>query len=311
MLKDGRKNFADIAKECGVSKNTIWKHYGEMKKAGIIVGATIQMDYRSFGYNAVASLLVSVESQQVDQVIEHIQRIPNIHAAYRVNARFNVRVIATLKSLGELDRVKEAIRRQTSIVDLRTYIWTDIKNTPENLAICPFQKTTNKIDETESLATTGIQKTANKIDEIDMQIVEKLAKNGRASFRKIAEEIGTSTDTVIKRYQKLKGNGIIKVCIQIDPAKIGYHAILDFSIAFIQNNSSAMAENLAKIPDVVFVIKTSGDYDIYMTALVRDIKQLLAIHEEIAKIPGITRLETDIARTIGVWPTPRQYISTF
>lgn len=311
MLKDGRRNFTDIAEECGVSKNTIWKRYREMEKAGIIVGATVQMDYRSFGYNAVASLLVNVESQQVNQVTEHIQRIPNIYAAYRVNARYNIRVVAKLKSLDELERVKEAIRRQKSVVDLKTYIWTNVRNTPENLAIGPFQKATNKIDETYSLATTGIQKTASKIDEIDMQIVEKLAMNGRASFRKIAEEIGTSTDTVIKRYQKLKGNGIMKVCIQIDPAKIGYHAILDFSIAFVQSNSSVMAENLAKIPDVVFVIKTSGDYDIYMTAMARDIQQLLAIHEEIAKIPGITRLETDIGRTIGIWPTPRQYISTF
>jgi hypothetical protein len=48
-----------------------------------------------------------------------------------------------------------------------------------------------------------------------------------------------------------------------------------------------------------------------MTALAKDIQQLLAIHEEIAKIPSITRLKTDIGRTIDVWPTPCQYISTF
>jgi hypothetical protein len=63
-----------------------------------------------------------------------------------------------------------------------------------------------------------------------------------------------------------------------------------------------------------------GDFDVYMTALARDIQQLLAIHEEIAKTPGITIIETDIGRTIietdigrtiGAWPTPCQYISTF
>ena len=140
-----------------------------------------------------------------------------------------------------------------------------------------------------------------------MQIVEKLAKNGRASFRKISEEIGTSTDTVIKRYQKLKENGIIKVIIQIDPIRIGYQAILDLSIASSQNNLSTIVKRLAKIPDVVVIIKASGDYDIYAITLVRDIKQLLTIHDEIARIPGITRVETDIGRPPGMWPTVNTY----
>ncbi len=310
MLKDGRKNFAEIAKECAVSKNTIWKHYGEMKKAGIITGATIQMDYRSFGYNAVVSLLVHVESQQVDQVTELIRRMPYIHAAYRVNARYNVRVIAILRSLNELDHVKEAIRQQTSVVDLRTYIWTGVKNIPENLAIEPFQEAFNRIRETQPQAT-NVKKTTNKIDKLDLLIIEKLATNGRASFKKIAEEIGTSTYTAIKRYKKLKENGIIKVLIQIDPTKIGYQAMLNFSIALSQTNFSTIVEKLAKIPDVVVIIKASGDYDIYAETLMRDIKQLLMIHEEIAKIPGIKRIDTDIGRSLNSWPTPRQYISTF
>jgi DNA-binding Lrp family transcriptional regulator len=311
LLKDGRKNFIDIAKECGVSRNKVWKHYGEMKKAGVITGATIQMDYRSFGYNAVASLLVNVESEHADQVTELIRKMPNIHAAYPVNARYNVRVIAILKSLNELDHVKEAIRRQKSVVDLKTYIWTDIKNIPENLAIGPFQKAPDKIYETLSPPPPRVQNAANNIDEIDMQIVDKLVKNGRASFKKISEEIGTSTDTVIKRYQKLRESGVIKVTIQIDPAKIGYQAILNFSLASSQDNLSAIVEELAKIPDVVVIIKASGDYDIYAITLIRDIKQLLAIHDEVAAIPGITRIETDIGRTINMWPTPCQYISTF
>lgn len=311
LLKDGRRNFVDIAKECGVSKNTIWKHYGALKKAGIIVGATIQMDYRSFGYNAVANLLVNVESQQTDQVVECIQKMPKIHAAYRVNGKHNLRVIAILRNLNELEHIKEAIKRYNAVLDIRTYIWTDVKNIPENLAIGPFQKSTSRIHEKESFGKSNIQKTANKIDEIDMQIVEKLSENGRTSFKKIAEEIGTSTDTVIKRYRKLQETGIVKAIIQIDPTKMGYHAILNLGIATSQHNSVPISKSLAEIPDVVVITKTSGDYDIYATVLVRNIEQLLAIHDEIARIPNISRIDADIGRSITVWPTPRQYISTF
>jgi Lrp/AsnC family transcriptional regulator for asnA, asnC and gidA len=284
-----------------------------MKKAGIIIGATLQIDYRRFDYFAIASLVLSVESQQVDRVIELIRKMPNIYTAYRVSAVHNVRVIAKLKNLNELDYVKETIRRLTTVVDLKTYIWTDVINIPENLAICQFQKTTEKTDEVEfPFPETGdtTQKATNKIDALDIQIVEELAKNGRASFKKISETLATSTDTVIKRYQKLKENGIIKVSIQIDPIKIGYRAILNISIASSQNSLSPLINRLAEIPDVVVIIKASGDYDIYAIILIRDIEQLLSIHDEIAKIPGITRTEMDMGRTINIWPTPRQQLST-
>ena len=40
LLKDGRKSFTAIADECHTSKDIVWKHYSEMKKASIIAGAT-------------------------------------------------------------------------------------------------------------------------------------------------------------------------------------------------------------------------------------------------------------------------------
>ncbi len=63
-----------------------------------------------------------------------------------------------------------------------------------------------------------------KIDRIDTEIIEKLAVNGRTTFKEIATELKVSTDTISKRYAKLKQNGDLKVVIQIDPTKIGYSA---------------------------------------------------------------------------------------
>jgi hypothetical protein len=45
--------------------------------------------------------------------------------------------------------------------------------------------------------------------------------------------------------------------------------------------------------------------------MVRDIEQLTAIQEEIAAIPGITNLETNVEKLFNVWPLPREFISTF
>ncbi|PVX26629.1 MAG: hypothetical protein CW691_00860 [Candidatus Bathyarchaeum sp.] len=42
------------------------------------------------------------------------------------------------------------------------------------------------------------------MDRLDFELIGKLIKNSRASFRKIAKELNVSTDTVMRRYKKLK-----------------------------------------------------------------------------------------------------------
>ena len=137
--------------------------------------------------------------------------------------------------------------------------------------------------------------------------------DGRASFTGIAKEIGVSTDTIVKRYHRLREKGTIKVSIQINLNKIGYASILDFNIAFATPGGllDPIVESLAKIPDVTTIIKTSGDYDLQLTVMIRDTAEAFAIQEQIARICGITKIEATARKIPDSWPTPQQYISTF
>jgi Lrp/AsnC family transcriptional regulator for asnA, asnC and gidA len=310
LLADGRTSFVDMAKTFGVTKNKIWKRYRTLEKKGIITGATVQINFTSFGYDALATLLISVEAQQIDEVMKYIGKITEVRAYRQYNSVYNVRAVATLKDLNQLDAVKETIRRQLPTIGLKTFIWTNVRNIPENLKLVDSQ-TSTKVEKKE-LQNTQPEITRSKIDELDLQIVDKLAINGRAPFSKIAQELGTTTDTVIKRYQKLKASGAIKVSIQIDPNKLGYGAILDFNIAFTaSDNLPKISEELAKIPDIIIITKTSGDFDLQLTAMVKNLEQMLKLQDEISRVCGITKMEVTARRIPTKWPTPRQYISTF
>jgi DNA-binding Lrp family transcriptional regulator len=312
LLKDARKNFAEIAKECGVSNTTISDHFRELEKTGIIKGATVHMDYKRFGYNAVGNLFIKVDPEQADNVVKFIKKMPNIYGVYQGHIKYFVGVVATLKTLSELDHLKDAIRRQSGVIDFRTSLWTDIKNIPENLAVILIKSDKAQNKTAKEPTEEYHPKKEIKIDKIDRKITEKLAIDGLMPFTKIAQELGVSTDTVVRRYRKLKENGVIKTLIQIDPTKIGYFASVSINIAFSsQNNSSTIVETLAEIPDMTLIMKTSGDYDIHTAALVRDVEQVLALQEKIAQIQGITKIETSVGRVPFLWPGPRQYISTF
>jgi DNA-binding Lrp family transcriptional regulator len=289
----------------------IQKRYRELKNAGIIVGTTVQLDYPSFGYNVVGNIIFKVEPQRADQTVEYVNKMPNIHAAWRTARTSEINAVVTMECLEKLDNIKENIRKLPSVSELRTYIWTGIRNIRENLAIAPLQMS-NKMNMTNEYVTNKSSRTESKIDQTDKRIVEKLAVNGRISFRKLANELAISTDTVARRYEKLKRNGTIKVIVQLDTAKIGYHGYATFYIAFVaQSSLISMVENLCKIPDVVLVIQTSGSFDLLVEAMIRDLDQLLSIQDSITGMPGVTRSEMHLNRPTPVFPTPREYISTF
>ncbi len=311
LLKDGRTGYYEIAKQCGVSKNKVWKRCKSMEKKGIISGATIQMNFAHFGYDALATLLISVEAQQVEQVMEFIGKITEVRANRQYNSVYNVRAVATLKDLNELDHIKQVIKRKLPTMGLKTYIWTGVRNIPENLNLA--QKETIESNQLGSDHASLAAADKIIIDDVDKQIVAKLTVDGRASFTEIAKELGLSTDTVVKRYRRLKEKGAIKVSIQINPNKIGYTAILNLNISFTTPGglSNPIIESLAKVPDVIIITQTSGDYDLQLTAMIRDVAQAFEMQDQIARICGITKIEATSRKIPDRWPTPQQYISTF
>lgn len=311
LLEDGRKNFSTIARECGTTKDVIWKHFRDMEKAGAIVGATIQINYQKFGYSGIAMMLLSVESQYVNEVFDRLKKFSDAGIFRFYNSKHNLAAITYLKNLRDLERTKK-ILSQNPTHEIKTYIWTDSRNTPENVFADAFENKNEKKQVRKFQASAEATKRSVKLDAIDMQIVEKLTWNGRMSFRKIAQEIGASTDTVARRYERLKENNFIKVSIQINTVVLGYQAILDINVALAnQSVLGETAERICRIPGISYVVKISGDYDLQVAALVKDCRDIIAINEEIAKIPYIKSIDATLRAAPTAWPGPRQYITTF
>ena len=130
----------------------------------------------------------------------------------------------------------------------------------------------------------------------------------------LGTKIGLSPHTAKKRYEKLKNDGTLKVTIQVNPNKIGYRALCIFFTVTSDEKSNIIIEKISNIPDIISIMKTTGDYDLQIYAMVQDLDRLLSIQEEIGKIQGIKKVDVELRRfgeDWKKWPTPRQYISTF
>jgi Lrp/AsnC family transcriptional regulator for asnA, asnC and gidA len=130
------------------------------------------------------------------------------------------------------------------------------------------------------------------MDKLDYEIMKKIIDNCRLPFSRVASELDVSTETVIRRYNKLKEKGILQPTIYVDIFKLGYGVRVWYMVSLLtQIDKSVILKKIAKIPDVVRIIKAVGDYDLLAIAAVKDFKHMFKIGEKIEKIDGIKKIE--------------------
>lgn len=296
----------------GITKEVVTRNYQELECAGVIGGATIQINYRSFGYKAIAVLLITVDPSQAFPLLAFVQKMPDLVIAFNQGPGGNILVIVALKTFHQLDEIKDKIKQRFSILDVKSVIWTDIKEMNSNLSVLSEEMPAEKELLEKIPRGNLLHKNQMKIDEIDTKIADILACNGQLPLSKIAEKVGISTNSVAKKYNNLKKSGAMNVIIQFDPRKIGYRALAVFYMTFmLKVEPSSIIDQLSRIPDIISIMKTSGDYDLTIYAMIKDLDHLLSIQSEFIQIPDIVKMNFTIGPLLGIWPLPRQCNSTF
>ncbi|HUK84935.1 MAG TPA: AsnC family transcriptional regulator [Candidatus Acidoferrum sp.] len=315
LFIDGRKNFQEIATDVGVSKNAISKHYEAMRKAKVILGSTTQINYQHLGYSAIAEICIIDYFKDIGKIQEELRKIPEILVSFFDPVKSTLYAIATLRQINDLRKLKGIMMDIAGSGRIRTYFWGGrILNTPEHLSSLQLlRKNEIKAFDEEKLPQVKSSEKEN-YDQIDIQIIDRLSINGRIPFKRIADEIGVTTDTVARRYRKLKSNGTIRVTIQIDPRKIGYQGTLDSIIHLkSQNNAGSAISALSRIPDVFCIVEThQGDADLHVWTLVKDINHLLMIQDQISQIPDFGKMDSKVTRAfMDIYPSSSQNTSIY
>lgn len=307
LLEDGRKSFVEIGKVCNTPYEVIIKRYKEMKKKGIIVGATTQINYRFYGIRYMGTIAIDTE-ENAEELKKFLHTIPNVATVLSAYRKFGISVILYLTSVQELEEIKEKIRKHSPIagLSLNSSLWIDIRNMPENLFIH-----SKPVGQDRPENQSSVQELI-ELDDTDIQLIDSLTKNARRPFSKIAKEIGTSVDTVIRRYDRLRKKKVLKVVIQIDPRKVGYQAQASFLVS-IQSNGSMddTINSLSKMQNVFQLTKIMGDADLFLLSIVRDFNEFFTLREEIAKLPGAKLLRSETGEIAPVFPGPALHMSTF
>ncbi len=130
------------------------------------------------------------------------------------------------------------------------------------------------------------------LDDVSKAIIEQLQQDGRRSYAAIGKVVGLSEAAVRQRVQRLTESGVMQVVAVTDPLQLGFARQAMVGIR-AHGELEVVADALADLAEVDYVVITAGSYDILAEVVAESDDHLLElISLKIRTIPNVVSTET-------------------
>jgi Lrp/AsnC family transcriptional regulator for asnA, asnC and gidA len=132
----------------------------------------------------------------------------------------------------------------------------------------------------------------SRLDDTSKLLVELLQQDGRRPYAALAEAVGLSEAAVRQRVKRLIEDGVMEIVAVTDPLTVGFSRQAMVGIK-AQGDLRSIAERLASLPELEYVVLCAGSFDILVELVCEDDEHLLRlIDESIRSIDGVRETET-------------------
>ena len=129
------------------------------------------------------------------------------------------------------------------------------------------------------------------LDAAAKRIIEQLQQDGRRSYAEIGKAVGLSEAAVRQRVQRLRESGYIQIVGVTDPLMMGFPRQSMIGLK-CTGDIDKVAERLAAIEEIDYVVITAGSFDILVEAVCEDDDHLLELLKRIRSISGVLTTES-------------------
>jgi Lrp/AsnC family transcriptional regulator, regulator for asnA, asnC and gidA len=145
------------------------------------------------------------------------------------------------------------------------------------------------------------------LDDINKRIIEHLQRDGRMSYATLAKTIGLSEAAVRQRVQRLLDGGLMQIVAVTDPLTLGFARQAMVGVK-VTGDLRTVADDLAAIPEVDYVVICAGGYDLLVELVCTDDAHLLdLLNDKIRTVDGVAATETfmylKLAKQTYAWGT--------
>ncbi|WP_442893266.1 Lrp/AsnC family transcriptional regulator [Aquipuribacter sp. SD81] len=130
------------------------------------------------------------------------------------------------------------------------------------------------------------------LDDVSKRIVELLQEDGRRAWASIGKVVGLSEAAVRHRVQRLLDAGVMQIVAVTDPMQLGFARQAMIGIR-CTGDMRPVAEALAAMPEVDYVVLTAGSFDLLVEVVCADEDHLVTLlNERIRTLDGVATTET-------------------
>jgi Lrp/AsnC family transcriptional regulator for asnA, asnC and gidA len=130
------------------------------------------------------------------------------------------------------------------------------------------------------------------LDATNLAIINQL-KDGRTSFKKIAEDLSLAEGTVRSRVKKLVDEGVLSISGLVNPEALPDQQIVMVGVRVKGMELVKKGEEFSKLRGVISVCVVTGQFDLIVTAMLsKEFGLLEFFTQEVATIENVRSVET-------------------
>jgi Lrp/AsnC family transcriptional regulator for asnA, asnC and gidA len=134
--------------------------------------------------------------------------------------------------------------------------------------------------------------TPHHLDDVSKGIIEQLQKDGRMPYATIGKAVGLSEAAVRQRVQRLLDSAVMQIVAVTDPLQLGFARQAMIGIR-AEGDVEPIADSLASMPEIDYVIVTAGSFDILVEVVCESDDHLLELlTKRIRAISGVRSTES-------------------
>lgn len=288
LLEDGRKSSSKISKEIDLGREIVNYRIKRLIKENLIVKFIPEINQEALNYKEYIIFLKLNLEDEISRENFIKETIGNKYLIWltKSNSGWDVVVRLYAENVEEFKKKLEEILNLFSEVLTRYYTIissTQIK-TDEKQRLC--QELFDSVSITKDHHRVKETKLC-ELDAKDKEIIEILENDGRIQYKEIAKIVGTSSDTVKYRIEKMKNQGIIENFTPvINFSKIGFiqiAAIIKFE--FLSNElETTIKEYLKNHPLILKAISSLNAEEFFITLISKNKGEYIEFETKLEEI---------------------------
>ena len=141
---------------------------------------------------------------------------------------------------------------------------------------------------------------SSELDKVDSKILQILAKDGRISWRDLAEAVGLSLTPTLRRVRRLQDEGfILGFTARFNEERLGVGITMYVSVALERQTEETLKvfeRRIADVPEVMSCHLMTGQGDYMLRIVVSDLASYQRFMLDVlTRIPGVAHIQSSLA----------------